>query len=142
MKKELIDLFKNKEYDKLEKELKKVYPQIDGIEWEANNDGNVDLHIVFVKMPYMLPFSGSSFAHFAKLVDSEEYEEGLETIMSECRVIEKEDVFGENSSIEIDNYRNDLENRGYNLNKFDKLWGEEYNNALWEIIEEIKKGGK
>ena len=134
----LLKLFQDQEFDKLEEELKKIYPQIDGIEWEADHDGDIALHIVFVKMPYMLPFSGSSYAHFANLVNSEQGE-GLETIMSGCRVITKEDVFGDYSSIEADNYANDLENRGYNLDQFDRLYGDDYVNALWKIIEEILK---
>ena len=58
--------------------------------------------------------------------------------MSECRVIEKEDIFENYSSIEADNYANDLETRGYDLRKFDKLYGDEYSNVLWETIKEIK----
>ena len=138
MEKKLIDLFKKGEFDELEKELKKVYPQIDGINWNADRDGDIALHIVFVKMPYMLPFSGSSYAHFADLVDTKNGE-GLENIMSECRVIEKEDVFKQYSPLEVENYANDLKNRGYDLTKFEKLYGDEYVNALWEIIKEIKE---
>lgn len=138
MQKKLIDLFKKGEFDELEKELKKVYPQIDGINWNADRDGDIALHIVFVKMPYMLPFSGSSYAHFADLVKTENGE-GLENIMSECRVIEKEDVFKQYSSIEAENYANDLENRGYDVDQFENLYGDDYTNALWEIIKEIKE---
>lgn len=139
MQEKLINLFKNKNFDVLEAELKALYPQIDYIDWEADYDGEIALHIVFVKMPYMLPFSGSAYAHFGDLDGSIYGETGLEQIMRECRVIEKEDVFEQYSAIEADNYAHDLKSRGYNLDKLDKLYGKEYNNALWEIIQEIKK---
>lgn len=138
MDKKLIQLFNEGEFEELEKELKKVYPQIDGIEWNADKDGDIDLHIVFVKMPYMLPFSGSSYAHFVDLDGSKGENNYLEQIMSECRVIEKEDIFEKYSSIEADNYAHDLEERGYDLSKFDKLYGNDYSNALWETIKEIR----
>lgn len=138
MEERLLELFKENKFEELEEELKKVYPQIDGINWNADKDGKIALHIVFVKMPYMLPFSGSSYAHFANLV-GDEHGESLETIMSQCRVIEKEDVFHDFSSIEAENYANDLENRGYDVDEFQNLYGSDYTNTLWEIIKEIKE---
>ena len=138
MDKRLIQLFNEGKFEELEKELKKLYPQIDGIEWNEDKDGDIDLHIVFVKMPYMLPFSGSSYAHFVDLDGSMEQSNYLEQIMSECRVIEKDDIFEKYSSIEVNNYANDLEARGYNLSNFDDLYGDDYSNALWEMIKEIK----
>lgn len=139
MDKKLIQLFNEEEFEELEKELKKAYPQIDGIEWNADKDGDIDLHIVFVKMPYMLPFSGSSYAHFVDLDGSKGESNYLEQIMSECKVIEKEDIFEQYSSIEADNYAHDLETRGYDLSKFDKLYGDDYSKALWETVKEIKE---
>lgn len=138
MEERLLKLFKENNFEELEKELKKVYPQIDGVNWNADKDGNIALHIVFVKMPYMLPFSGSSYAHFANLVGDEQGN-SLETIMSQCRVIEKEDIFQDFSSIEAENYANDLENRGYDVDEFQNLYGSDYTNNLWEIIKEIKE---
>lgn len=137
MDKNLIQLFNEGKLEELENELKKVYPQIDCIEWNADREDDKDLHIVFVKMPYMLPFSGSSYAHFVDL-DGSIGASYLEYIMSECRVIEKEDIFKQYSSIEADNYAHDLEERGYDLSKLDKLYGDDYSNALWEIVKEIK----
>ena len=138
MDKKLIQLFNEGKFEELEKELKKAYPQIDCIEWNADREDDKDLHIVFVKMPYMLPFSGSSYAHFVDL-DGSIGTNYLEYIMSECRVIEKEDIFKQYSSIEADNYAHDLEERGYDLSKFDKLYGDDYCNALWETVKEIKE---
>lgn len=138
MDKKLIQLFNEEKFEELEKELKKMYPQIDCIEWNADIDDDIDLHIVFVKMPYMLPFSGSSYAHFVDLDGSTGASNYLEQIMSECRVIEKEDIFEKYSSIEANNYAHDLEERGYDLSKFDKLYGDDYCNALWETVKEIK----
>ena len=138
MEERLVELFKKEEFDELEKELKKLYPQIDCIDWNADRDGDINLNIVFVKMPYMLPFSGSAYAHFANLV-GDEHGESLETIMSQCRVIEKEDVFDKYSSIEADNYANDLENRGYDLDVFNNVYGLDYVNILWDTIEDIRK---
>ena len=138
MNKNLIQLFNEGRFKELENELKKVYPQIDCIEWNADRDEDNDLHIVFVKMPYMLPFSGSSYAHFVDLDGSSGESNYLEYIMSKCRVIEKEDIFKQYSSIEVDNYYNDLVVRGYDLSKFDNLDGEDYSNALWEIVKEIR----
>ena len=138
MDKKLIQLFNEGEFEELEKELKKLYPQIDCIEWNEDKDGDLDLHIVFVKMPYMLPFSGSSYAHFVDLDGSKGESNYLEQIMSKCRVIEKEDIFEQYSSIEVDNYYNDLVVRGYDLSKFDNLDGENYSNALWELVKEIR----
>ena len=138
MDKKLIELFNKGEFEELEKELKKLYPQIDCIEWNADKDGDIDLHIVFVKMPYMLPFSGSSYAHFVDLDGSKGESNYLEQIMSKCRVIEKEDIFKQYSSIEFDNYYNDLVVRGYDLSKFDNLDGEDYSNTLWELVKEIR----
>ena len=138
MDKKLLDLFKEENYEELEKELKKIYPQISLIEWEADEDGDTKLHIVFVKMPYMLPFSGSSYAHFASL-ESTEYGQGLEQIMYEMRAIEKEDVFGNHSSIEFENYWEDLESRGYEVEDLCNIpGGEEYDNALWQIVRNIR----
>jgi hypothetical protein len=134
----LLKLFQDQEFDKLEEELKKIYPQIDGIEWEADHDGDIALHIVFVKMPYMLPFSGSSYAHFSDLITTENGM-GLIDIMKECRVIEKEDVYEQYSSLEVENYAHDLENRGYDVDQFDDMYGDDYVNALWDIIQEIKE---
>lgn len=134
----LLKLFQDQEFDKLEEELKKIYPQIDGIEWEADHDGDTALHIVFVKMPYMLPFSGSSYAHFSDLITTENGM-GLEAIMGECRVIEQGDVYEQYSAIEADNYAHDLENRGYDLSVFDNLYGYDYVHTLWNIIQEIKE---
>ena len=139
MDKKLIQLFNEGKFEELEGELKKVYPQIDGIEWDEDKDGDIDLHIVFVKMPYMLPFSGSSYAHFVDLDGSMGQSNYLEKIMSECRVIEKEDIFEKYSSIEANNYAHDLEERGYDLSNFDNLYGDAYSNALWETIKEIKE---
>ena len=138
MDKKLIQLFNEGEFEELEKELKKLYPQIDYIEWNADKDDDIDLHIVFVKMPYMLPFSGSSYTHFVDLDGSKGESNYLEQIMSKCRVIEKEDIFEQYSSIEFDNYYNDLVVRGYDLSKFDNLDGEDYSNALWELVKEIR----
>ena len=138
MNKNLIQLFNEGRFEELENELKKLYPQIDFIEWNADRDKDNDLHIVFVKMPYMLPFSGSSYAHFVDLDGSKGESNYLEHIMSKCRVIEKEDIFKQYSSIEVDNYYNDLVVRGYDLSKFDNLDGEDYSNALWEIVKEIR----
>ena len=134
----LINLLINKDYDNLEKKLKELYPQIDGINWEADKDGDIDLHIVFVKMPYMLPFSGSSYAHFSDLITTENGM-GLIDIMKECRIIEKEDVYEQYSSLEAENYAHDLENRGYDVDQFEDLYGDDYVNALWDIIQEIKE---
>lgn len=134
----LLALFQNQEFDKLEEELKKIYPQIDGIEWEADHDGDIALHIVFVKMPYMLPFSGSSYAHFSDLITTENGM-GLTDIMKECRVIKKEDVYEQYSSLEAENYAHDLENRGYDVDQFEDMYGDDYVNALWNIIQEIKE---
>lgn len=125
MENKLLELFKNGKFEELENKLKELYPQIDTIEWNADNDGDVDLHIVFVKMPYMLPFSGSSYAHFGDL-DGSTYGEGLEEIMAQCRVIQKDDL----DEIEFANYRHDLLNRGYDED-------EDYD--IWEIVKEIRE---
>ena len=138
MDKKLIQLFNEGEFEELEKELKKLYPQIDYIEWNADKDDDIDLHIVFVKMPYMLPFSGSSYAHFVDLDGSRGESNYLEQIMSKCRVIEKEDIFKQYYSIDVNNYYNDLVVRGYDLSKFDNLYGDDYSNALWELVKEIR----
>jgi len=134
----LVELLKQHKYEKLEKELKKIYPQIDYIEWEACSDGDTILHIVFVSLPYMLPFSGSSFAHFAHISNDSKDLPGLEEIMAECRVIEKGDIYNKNSQIEVGHYIHDLENRGYNTDNFDFLDVNEYNDAMWKTIKEIK----
>ena len=132
MDKNLIKLFNEGNFTKLEEKLKKLYPQIDSIAWNEDTDGDVDLHIVFVKMPYMLPFSGSSYAHFGDL-DGSTYGSGLEKIMSECRVITKDDV----KNIDFGSYYSDLVARGYDVDELEN--SDDHDETLWEVVKQIRE---
>lgn len=122
-------------YDKLEKRLKEKYPQIAEISWEEDkyeDHGEIEyIHVVWVKLPWLLPFSGSAFAHI-------EEESDFDEVLSEIRLIERRDVY-KDTSINFSNYGWDLERRGYNVLELEQTKSKEYRKNLWEIIQKIRK---